>query len=517
MRRIAQCTKLDIWMFELNPTPRRLFTRLHHIVYALSVQLPSAVSPAQHDRPIAWPGLLQEQIAWVQVAACNVNPISLFTSIIDFLSYEITLSLQWHMNCTAVRPVSFSQGDQWQTPTSPTLTIYQNNILLSTEIQTFKNQCLEECTALISYASLEELAIEVWRAFIFVQTWPSQNMHQSTPFSFLTRFTTISVLTRLLWQSVNWLEKAKRYLDAILVLRSLLASPYVLKKRGKWWIRLCIDLEHIGEKDQAAVEVKNGLNDPEIDTVQRKALMARLAKTLKKSPPMDKSSENLQALEHLNNSNLLYPRKRKRASKLKLMRNVPTSIDIPIVVISGHPLNCKTGEKSRFVGYDGEHCSVEGLALQHYILQEAAREKPRTCFGWHCEGYPFRAIFGLLHWDAFFHPIPHVFQMPFQKGPLDLDTPEFYSRRETIFNGLWKEMTEGNVHDILKRMATTWHEHYGRWNPVIHWEHSVFGLRQLQAIAAALTSTQSVCVWKTFGTCSKWSLLILKTCTNFLS
>jgi fanconi-associated nuclease 1 len=36
------------------------------------------------------------------------------------------------------------------------------------------------------------------------------------------------------------------------------------------------------------------------------------------------------------------------------------------VNIKGRPLNCETGAKNAFYGYDSEVCGVEQLALQYY-------------------------------------------------------------------------------------------------------------------------------------------------------
>jgi hypothetical protein len=42
----------------------------------------------------------------------------------------------------------------------------------------------------------------------------------------------------------------------------------------------------------------------------------------------------------------------------------------PQVRIVGRPINCTAGVKSRFWGHDGQQCSVEELALQHYASDE---------------------------------------------------------------------------------------------------------------------------------------------------
>ena len=77
--------------------------------------------------------------------------------------------------------------------------------------------------------------------------------------------------------------------------------------------------------------------------------------------------------------------------------------------VRGRPLNCKTGAKNRYYGYDGEQCSVEHLALQYYASDEGG--------GWHgvhTESGIWLTVFGLLMWDILFADVPDVFRTRFQ-------------------------------------------------------------------------------------------------------
>jgi len=78
------------------------------------------------------------------------------------------------------------------------------------------------------------------------------------------------------------------------------------------------------------------------------------------------------------------------------------------VNIEGRPLNCETGAKNLFYGYDGELCGVEQLALQYYA------DKGGGWQGTHSEGGIWMTIFGLLMWDIMFSDIQDVFQSKFQ-------------------------------------------------------------------------------------------------------
>ena len=44
---------------------------------------------------------------------------------------------------------------------------------------------------------------------------------------------------------IDYLEKDRQYEVACLILTKLLMNPSKPEKRGKWWVRLCIDLKHL--------------------------------------------------------------------------------------------------------------------------------------------------------------------------------------------------------------------------------------------------------------------------------
>eukprot|EP00343_Euplotes_focardii_P000757 CAMPEP_0205800506 /NCGR_PEP_ID=MMETSP0205-20121125/2169_1 /ASSEMBLY_ACC=CAM_ASM_000278 /TAXON_ID=36767 /ORGANISM="Euplotes focardii, Strain TN1" /LENGTH=98 /DNA_ID=CAMNT_0053063671 /DNA_START=41 /DNA_END=337 /DNA_ORIENTATION=+ len=69
--------------------------------------------------------------------------------------------------------------------------------------------------------------------------------------------------------------------------------------------------------------------------------------------------------------------------------------------------------------------SVEDLALHYYSTK-------KNYSGIHSENGLGTTLFGLFFWDIIFDDtIPGVFQTPYQNGPLDYGSKEFYFRRET--------------------------------------------------------------------------------------
>lgn len=67
--------------------------------------------------------------------------------------------------------------------------------------------------------------------------------------------------------SVNINKYTSYYSMAIATLRSLISSPFLVHRRGKWYERLCIDLEHLNKRDQALAECKKALLDPAIEVI----------------------------------------------------------------------------------------------------------------------------------------------------------------------------------------------------------------------------------------------------------
>lgn len=71
-------------------------------------------------------------------------------------------------------------------------------------------------------------------------------------------------------------------------------------------------------------------------------------------------------------------------------------------------MNCGTGAKNIFYGYDGDLCGVEQLALQYYAGDGGNWQ------GIHSESGIWMTIFGLLMWDIIFSDVPNVFRSKFQ-------------------------------------------------------------------------------------------------------
>lgn len=86
------------------------------------------------------------------------------------------------------------------------------------------------------------------------------------------------------------------------------------------------------------------------------------------------------------------------------------------------------------------------------------------------ENWWWRAVFGLLFWDAIFAPLPGVFLHPFQTGPADLYQPEFRSRREALIAERLDWIGAAGAAALRSTAAACWEAKSGIANDFVGWE-----------------------------------------------
>jgi hypothetical protein len=87
--------------------------------------------------------------------------------------------------------------------------------------------------------------------------------------------------------------------------------------------------------------------------------------------------------------------------------------------------------------------------------------------GMWCENVLYTTLFGLLMWDVIFAPIDGMFQHPFQDGPLDYRTGEFFANREELFAARMAQLQAG---DPTAEVLTAHAAHATRRCPGVGWE-----------------------------------------------
>lgn len=84
---------------------------------------------------------------------------------------------------------------------------------------------------------------------------------------------------------------------------------------------------------------------------------------------------------------------------------------------------------------------------------------------WHLENQFPSALFGLSYWDWVYAPVPEAFVNPFQIGPRDLYTPEFFAvRRDLCVDPLMDSMP------LAQRLEQTFEQKFGISNPLVNWK-----------------------------------------------
>ncbi len=130
-------------------------------------------------------------------------------------------------------------------------------------------------------------------------------------------------------------ERLRDYKTAIKYLELLLALPYVPHKRGHWWNRLALNLEHTNNKKKSFDTCQKGLGDRALSRACRLTLEQRLVR-------LGKSKHNWSG---------------PAADSVVLSLKAPRSV---LVQGSTRPGGV-SGRKSAFVGYNGAPCGVEVL------------------------------------------------------------------------------------------------------------------------------------------------------------
>ncbi|GAQ79898.1 VRR-NUC domain containing protein [Klebsormidium nitens] len=89
---------------------------------------------------------------------------------------------------------------------------------------------------------------------------------------FVARFAAGWVYSVVATVGVSILEKEKRYGEAVTVLRQLLSGNHSRGRRGQWWGRLSINLDHLGRKEESLQTAEAGVSDPWVRGGDRLAL-----------------------------------------------------------------------------------------------------------------------------------------------------------------------------------------------------------------------------------------------------
>ena len=147
---------------------------------------------------------------------------------------------------------------------------------------------------------------------------------------------------------------------------------------------------------------------------------------------------------------------------------------------------------------------VEDLALHYYINKEIWNQSKYSIgsnqsdqqlssinlineeaklSGIHSENGLGLTLFGLFLWNQIFDDsVPGVFQSPFQNGPLDFGSKEFYFRREKNIINRLEQISLMNEAELKQEIEDLWEIHYGTLNQTINWDSIKFSKIKLTDI-----------------------------------
>ncbi|WP_439888648.1 VRR-NUC domain-containing protein [Pseudomonas sp. MBLB4123] len=76
------------------------------------------------------------------------------------------------------------------------------------------------------------------------------------------------------------------------------------------------------------------------------------------------------------------------------------------------------------------------------------------------------SLFGLLCWEAIFAPLPGAFFHPFQSGPADLLSPDFYARRAALFAACLQRLDSDAYQEHIRAL---YRAKFGTQSPFVYW------------------------------------------------
>ncbi|XP_064475040.1 fanconi-associated nuclease 1-like isoform X2 [Ornithodoros turicata] len=267
---------------------------------------------------------------------------------------------------------------------------------------------------------------------------------------FLRHFSPCYVYTRCLSIGVDVVQRLKKYVEAVDLLRSLLSQDlYCQSARGRWWDRMALNLDaHLNQAEQALHSIRDGLSDPRVRPQFRYSLYSRAEKILSSS-----TGKNMQA--SLDD----FP-------EVKVCKAPEVTIEGRLIPrkIPGRNHLFMSSELEAFGDDDDVRVvGVEELALEHYV-REGYME------GVHGEGSTFQALFALLCWDVIYDDnVCDVFRTPYQAHPLDLNSDTFFESRERGFVDAFEKLSHGTIEELQELISTNYEKHSGEMS-LVQWD-----------------------------------------------
>lgn len=230
------------------------------------------------------------------------------------------------------------------------------------------------------------------------------------------------------------------------------------------------------------LEFVKSLQTPQVNRTlerQRSKLLNRIARELERKGEL---SHALQTYDH----SLLHPA---RERKMRILQRLgcPNKMEELRTTILQNPWTIE--EKLFAEKFKRKFIAPINYNTDEQLLSESLTENIETTARreleakgwkvWHLENQLPLALFGLTYWEWIFAPVAEAFVNPFQIGPRDLYTPEFFAiRREICVNPLKDSLP------LAERIVRTYEKKFGIANPMVNWK--LFDKSILQATIRCL-------------------------------
>jgi len=232
---------------------------------------------------------------------------------------------------------------------------------------------------------------------------------------------------KVLHQACKLYEKGKvKDYDRLLVLyETLIYSQKASHRKGHWYVRAALIADtHLKQHRKSFELCVQGIKDPSAMDEYKLALQKRLTKLRKKL---------------------------KR--KIELEYPVVEKEFWSKITIEGADLKHKLSVKCVFFDDDNQAIRVEQYVLNYFAQQNFK--------GVHCENSIYSTLFALFMHKVVFHPIPGVFQNPYQSAPLDLGTKWFYENRKQLVHDRISEIQSMSREQIRESVEDFYEKHRG--------------------------------------------------------
>ena len=252
---------------------------------------------------------------------------------------------------------------------------------------------------------------------------------------FLWRFTAPWVAARIMTHCLTVLEGDGEHFRCAVAYRGLLRSPFCPTRRGHWWIRLSLCLQHLKSKPASLTVAEEALTDVGLRLSDRLALESRVRK-MSKEPLRWKLHPSCPP-----NAPAALPEDSMDAKRIAL--------------VDGTGKGGAQPARRVLYQHEGRAVTVEELVLHKYCTPASG------WLGIHCEGSLLCSIFGLLCWDLIFMDVEGVFQTRFQSHPLDMFTDSFYNSRAREMEARFSVLAKMKSQELYEEMEKCWEAHEG--------------------------------------------------------